>query len=215
MTDLSSQFGLFSIRERMRALGGRFDLESAPGKGTRATLVLPLGSGSETSETSATSEKSEIRKSHESSTPLLCVSPVAPFAPVSQASRIRVLLVDDHAMVRQGLRSMLESYPDVEVVGEALNGEEAVAFAEQLQPSIVVMDITMPKMNGIKATAEITSRYPGIIVIGLSVNTGDAAEEAMKQAGAVRLLDKGAAVEELYRAIQEVLVAKGITEKGS
>ena len=206
MTDLSSQFGLFSIRERMRALGGLLDLVSAPGQGTTVTLVLPLRDA----QSSGTRQEAREKQEQSRSDLPLAASPLRLGSP-----RIRVLLVDDHAMVRQGLRSVLESYSDVEVVGEAVDGEEAVAFAAQLQPSIVVMDINMPKMNGIKATAEITSRYPGIIVIGLSVNTGDATEEAIRQAGAVRLLDKGAAVEELYRTIQEVLGAKGITENGS
>ena len=122
-----------------------------------------------------------------------------------QDAKIRVLLVDDHAMVRQGLRAVLDSYPDVDVVGEAWNGEEAVASAERLQPTIVVMDINMPKMNGIKATAQITSRFPDITVIGLSVQAGGENEVAMKQAGAAMLLTKEAAVEELYKAIRESL----------
>ncbi|MEP6891540.1 MAG: response regulator transcription factor, partial [Nitrospirota bacterium] len=113
------------------------------------------------------------------------------------------LLVDDHAMVRQGLRAVLDSYPDVDVVGEARNGEEAVELVERLQPTIVLMDINMPKMNGIKATAQITSRFPGIIVVGLSVQAGGENEEAMRKAGASMLLTKEAAVEELYRAIRE------------
>ena len=71
-----------------------------------------------------------------------------------------MLLVDDHAMVRQGLRTMLERYADVEVVGEACNGEEALMSSEQLKPAVVVMDINMPKMNGIEATARLKARYP-------------------------------------------------------
>ena len=132
-----------------------------------------------------------------------------------RASRLRVLLVDDHAMVRQGLRSVLESYRDLELVGEAVDGEEAVAFVERLEPSIVLIDINMPKMNGIDATAEITARYPGIIVIGMSVNTGGATEEAMRNAGAAALLNKGAVVDELYRTIRETLGTNVIREKGS
>ena len=189
ITALSSKFGLFSIRERMRALGGRFDLESAPGQGTRATLVLPLRSA-EIPVLSPQRVRSETQHS--------LVAPIT-----DHASRIRVLLVDDHALVRQGLRNMLESYYDVEVIGEACNGQEAVALVEQLRPSIVVMDINMPKMNGIEATAEITSRYPGTLVIGLSVNSGGATEEAMNNAGAVALLSKETAVEELYRTIRK------------
>ncbi len=223
-TAMSSKLGLFSIRERMTALGGRFDLKSSPGAGTTATLVLPLGVanavGSEVkvliSELSGGAidhpstavshrfDNSELRtqnsKLHR------------------QDAKIRVLLVDDHAMVRQGLRVVLESYPDVEVVGEACNGEEAVEYVERLQPTIVVMDINMPKMNGIKATAQITSRFPGIIVIGLSVQAGGENEVAMRNAGAAMLLTKEAAVEELYLAICATLdlrlKGKGLSPEG-
>ena len=83
-----------------------------------------------------------------------------------------------------------------------------MACAERLQPTIVVMDINMPKMNGIKATAQIASRYPGIIVIGLSVQAGGENEVAMRGAGASMLLTKEAAVDELYRAIRESLDLK-------
>lgn len=193
LTPLSSKFGLFSIRERMKALGGWFDLQSAPGQGTTATLVLPL---------ERLVNKSEIFEVE--SAPR--VPRVAAMHPTHRKeSRTRVVLVDDHAMMRQGLRGMLESYPDVEVVGEAWNGEEAVACVEELRPAIVVMDIHMPKLNGIEATALIKSRYPDTIVIGLSVNANVVDREAMKRAGAMMLLPKEAAVEELYRAIQQAL----------
>jgi len=91
-------------------------------------------------------------------------------------------------MVRQGLRSVLESYADVEIVGEASNGSEAVACADRLQPSIVVMDVSMPIMNGIEATRVIKERHPDTIVIGLSVQVGGLNEEAVKNAGAAMLL---------------------------
>jgi PAS domain S-box-containing protein len=204
-TAMSSKFGLLSIRERMMSLGGWFDLQSSPGQGTMATLVLPLASLGEW----------DVRTTREEH----AVSP-GPGAPLPSASRvwhsaaIRVLLVDDHAMVRQGLRSMLESYSGVEIVGEACNGEEALAFVERLQPTVVLMDINMPKMNGIEATAEITSRYPAIVVIGLSVNADGVNELAMKNAGAVTLLTKEAAVDELYRTILETLKAQRVKMAG-
>ena len=201
---LSSKFGLFSIRERMKALGGSFNLQSSPGEGTTAILTLPMaGREGRITEPEARGEGQEVKEETLSVSLPLSSSPL-PHTP----ARIRVLLVDDHAMVRQGLRSVLESYSDVEVVGESWNGEEAVAFVERLQPSIVVMDINMPMMNGIEATAEIKSRYPGVIVIGLSVQAGGANEVAMKSAGAAMLLTKEAAVDELYRAIQETLGVK-------
>jgi DNA-binding NarL/FixJ family response regulator len=118
---------------------------------------------------------------------------------------VQVLLVDDHAMVRQGLRSVLESYADVEVVGEAWDGLEAVNAVDQLRPAVVVMDINMPRMNGIDATARIKARYPGTIIIGLSVNAGMSNQEAMKRAGGATLIAKEAAVERLYDSIHEAV----------
>lgn len=189
---LSSKFGLFSIRERMKALGGTFGIESGPGSGTTATLVLPLATDGKTSVVS--------RERHEDqSAPAVQSDYLIPFS----TKKTRVLLVDDHAMMRQGLRSVLECYEDVEVVGEAWNGEEAVRAVERLRPAIVIMDINMPKKNGIEATAEIKARYPDITVIGLSVNAGGENQEAMISAGAASLLTKDVAVEQLYGAIQE------------
>lgn len=104
-------------------------------------------------------------------------------------------------MVRQGLKAVLDAYADIELVGEAGNGKEAVQMVDRLRPAIVVMDINMPKMNGIEATREITTRYPSITVIGLSVNAAGENQAAMKRAGAAMLLTKEAAAEELYGAI--------------
>jgi DNA-binding NarL/FixJ family response regulator len=124
-----------------------------------------------------------------------------------QRNIVRLLLVDDHAMVRQGLRALLESYGDIQVVGEASNGLEAVEMTEQLQPSVVVMDINMPEMNGIEATAKIKSSQPHTVVIGMSVNAAGENQKAMKTAGASRLLTKESAVEHLHTAIQDSLKA--------
>ena len=114
---------------------------------------------------------------------------------------MNVLIVDDHAIVRQELREVLESYADMHIVGEAVDGQEAVRLADNLQPSIVVMDINMPKMNGIEATREITARHPNMIVIGLSVNVGKETQEAMERAGAATLLRKEEASDQLYDAM--------------
>jgi DNA-binding NarL/FixJ family response regulator len=98
-----------------------------------------------------------------------------------------------------------ESYADVEIVGEAANGAEAVAIVSRLQPDVVVMDINMPQKNGIEATAEIKSLYPDISVIGLSVNADADTQDAMLKAGGSTLLTKEAAVEQLYTTIKHVL----------
>jgi len=99
---------------------------------------------------------------------------------------------------------LLDSYTDIEVVGEACDGEEALAKVVTHQPAIVVMDINMPKMNGIEATAAIRKRHPEIIVIGLSVQVGGEMQQAMLKAGAAALLTKEAAVDQLYQMIQVV-----------
>lgn len=188
---LSSKFGLLSIRERMNALGGRFELHSAPGEGTRATLILPVSPmPTQPAGTPAPTVAILERSSQPPARPRLCRSPW------------RVIIADDHAMVRQGLRSVLEGFSDIEVIGEASNGQEAVDLTKQLSPAVVLMDINMPVMNGIEATAKIKTRYPDTVVIGLSVNASGNNEHAMKTAGASLLLTKEAAVDQLHGAIQ-------------
>lgn len=108
-------------------------------------------------------------------------------------------------MVRQGLRSVLEGYPDVELIGEAGNGADAVAMTARLGPALVVMDINMPIMNGIDATARIRAEHPGVLIIGLSVNAGGDNQTAMLKAGAYALLTKEAAVVHLYDVIQKAV----------
>ena len=190
---LSSKFGLLSIRERMRALGGGFEIRSTPGQGTTATLSLPVTKTAvwNTKSAALTSDSHSAQREEKTSSP-------------PPPDTVRILLVDDHAMVRQGLRTLLDGYGDVMVVGEAANGDDAVRSAGYLQPDIVVMDINMPTRTGIEATTEIKRRFPHIEVIGLSVNTTLENQKAMQAAGAVLLLTKEAAVENLYKAIQEV-----------
>lgn len=124
-----------------------------------------------------------------------------------QALHIRVLLADDQPMVRQALRSALQDYPNIEVVGEASDGDEAVAAASKLQPSVIVMDISMSKMDGITATRLIKAQHPQIGVVGLSVHLQDYQLEAMQQAGAFEVLSKDNAVTELYSAVQRAIAS--------
>ena len=126
---------------------------------------------------------------------------------MAKAALIRVLLADDHAMVRQGLRSALQAYPNIEVVGEAGDGDEAVAVASKLQPTIVVMDINMSKMDGITATRLIKLQHPHIVVIGLTADLKDYQVYAMQKAGAFAVLSKENAVTELYGAIQRAVAS--------
>lgn len=120
-------------------------------------------------------------------------------------TRVRTLLADDHTLVRAGLRKLLELMPDIEVVGEADDGLTLLALAEQLQPRLVLMDITMPGLNGLEATAQLVKAMPGIRVMILSMHQN---EEYVRQAlrhGASGYLLKDAAPLELDLAIKAVL----------
>lgn len=121
-----------------------------------------------------------------------------------QASPIRVLLVDDNSMLRQALRSALETHANIEVVGEASDGEQALVCVAKLQPTAVVMDITLPKMDGITATRLIKAEYPQIAVVGLSVETQDYVVYSMQRVGASEVVRKENAAGTLYGAIQNV-----------
>jgi PAS domain S-box-containing protein len=192
--EISSKYGLFSIEERMRALGGSFIIRSAPGEGTKATLIVPLASKNE--------------KSTPSPTMRGAVRPAGGKKSVSFTkgrAEVNVLLVDDHVMVREGLRSVLDAYEDLHVVAEAGDGAEAVKLVGDLHPRVVVMDINMPRMNGIEATRHIKTRWPETTVIGISINAGDDNSTAMKRAGAATVIPKDTAVDQLHDAIiQEV-----------
>jgi DNA-binding NarL/FixJ family response regulator len=119
----------------------------------------------------------------------------------------RVLLVDDESMVRRILKQILTSYRDMELVGEAATGYEAVAAVERLQPDIVVMDIRMPGLDGIAAAREIKDKYPRVKIIGLSEYAYGYNTDAMEKAGAVGVYHKSSAFEELYPAIKKLTAA--------
>jgi CheY-like chemotaxis protein/anti-sigma regulatory factor (Ser/Thr protein kinase) len=203
----NGHFGLFSVKERMQAMGGRLDVSSQPGEGTTVTMRLPLSKGKAAEQTTS-SEMLGVSAPGQASEESIFQIPHTPFHP-PPGNPIRLLLVDDHTMVRQGLRSLLESYEDVVIVGEGSNGDEAIELVEQLRPALVVMDLNMPKRNGIEATARIKARWPETVVIGLSVQAGEEARRASVNAGGAVLLTKEAAVDELYRTIREVLDGEG------
>jgi DNA-binding NarL/FixJ family response regulator len=120
---------------------------------------------------------------------------------------IRVLLVDDHTLIRQALRSVLESYPNLEIVGQAGDGETACRMVGALRPAVVLMDLNLPKMDGIAATRLIKANYPDIAVIGFSMTVHSYSEYAMLKAGAFEVLAKDRSVQELYSAIQRAVAS--------
>ena len=117
---------------------------------------------------------------------------------------IRVLIVDDHGIVRAGIHSLLEEQPDIEVVGEAAGGEEATAKARELQPDLVLMDIAMPGMNGIEATRQIKRELPDTHILVLSVHSDEEFFFPALKAGASGYILKEAEPQELLHAIRAV-----------
>ena len=122
--------------------------------------------------------------------------------------KLRILLVDDHKIFCEGLRAVIEKEPDMEVVGTAIDGRDAVRLATALTPDVVVIDIAMPGLNGIEATKMILKDHPGTKVIALSMHTDRRFVEGMLTAGAAGYLVKECAAEELARAIQTAIGGK-------
>ena len=121
------------------------------------------------------------------------------------STRILILLVDDHRMVREGLRSLIDQQIGMEVVAEAKEGEEAVQLARKFGPNLVIMDISMPGLNGIEATRQILSESPGVKVIALSMHSYSWFVARMLDAGASGYVLKDCAFEELLGAIRTVI----------
>src|SRR5258708_6698945 len=117
--------------------------------------------------------------------------------------KIRVLLADDHTVVRQGLRALLTAEGDIDVVGEAENGRQAVELVKKLLPDVAVIDIAMPVLNGLEATRQITRAVPSTKVLILSSYSDDEYVSQTTEAGAVGYLVKQTAGDELLRAIRE------------
>lgn len=194
----SDGFGLYSLRERIEAMGGRLDLISTRGQGTAATLTVPSGQ-----------PQVEAGQGGSSREPLLQASDAEAdrrATPLSGRTKppLRLLLVDDHVLVRQGFESILKGYPDLRIVGEAANGREAVEKARTLHPDVVLMDVNMPVMDGIEATRLIKQDLPEITVVGLSVNANTDVERAMRDAGAAAYLTKETAADELNDLLHTV-----------
>lgn len=117
---------------------------------------------------------------------------------------ITVLLVDDHELVRTGIKRLLADVIDIEVVGEADNGETALAMAKETMPDVVLMDVTMPGIGGLEATRKLLRIHPDIRVIGVSVHADGPLPARMLEVGAAGYLTKGCALEEMVRAIRRV-----------
>ena len=123
----------------------------------------------------------------------------------SRGPEIRILLADDHVLIRQGIKILIESHADLRVVAEASNGQQAVDLAKALRPDVVLMDVNLPVLDGMTATSEITRHCPGTAVIALSVYDDRHIKDTMRLAGAMGFVSKGSVTEELYQAIEQAV----------
>jgi CheY-like chemotaxis protein len=198
--DKGGGFGLFSIRERINLIGGRFEIDSSPGKGARFTLTVPL----------AVNEPVEQPKLN--AQPIRLDGPNSAKFPRPQG-KIRILLTDDHSVMREGLARLLSHEADFEIVGQANDGQEAVELAGTLHPDVILMDISMPRLNGIDATRLVHQRHPHIRIIGLSLYKEEERAKEMLDAGAVFYLTKTGPAIELKTAIRSSMRDHQINEK--
>jgi CheY-like chemotaxis protein len=181
-------FGLFGIRERLELMGGALQIKSTPGQGSLFVLSVPTA---------------PLAKIEPLSQEILVLPKVDLLSRSSDPEqKIRVMLVDDHTVVRQGMANLLGDEPDIEVVGEAADGHEAIGMVAKLLPGVILMDMSMPKLNGIEATRIIHNDWPEIRIIGLSMFEEADRAQAMRDAGAVDYITKSGPASDLINVIR-------------
>jgi len=188
-------WGLFSIRERVALLGGRFEIDSAPGRGTRFRLVAPRGPSSDA-------------KSAPDPQLVVANDPVSGASSSTGTDALRIVIVDDHAAVRDVYREILQQHKELCVVGTAANGLEAIAQARALQPDVVLMDISMPQMDGVEATRRILAEFPSIQILGLSMQPRTQERHSIELVGAAGFFAKGTDTQRLIDHLLETHKAR-------
>ena len=190
----NTSFGLFDIEERVRFLGGNMQVESEAGRGFRVTLRVPRDVPSASDSNSLPVDGPIL--------PAASAGHPVPLPPSQTSSVIRVLLADDHDLMRDGLAKLLGEQNFFDIVGMAADGRQALRLAAELKPDVVLMDFSMPVMNGIDATMEISRSFPGICIIGLTMHKDPNIKNAMLKAGARDCLSKEVSPEDLIKSIR-------------
>ena len=193
---ITKGYGLHNVKQRIELMGGSFVVESDQGNGTSATLTIPV--------TEYRQQKGLARRNFGEQTGLETGSPLPSQLMDGLQKATKILLADDHLIFREGLRSLIENGNAGVVIGEAGDGAEAVRLAGELEPDLVIMDLTMPVMNGIDATREITTKYHDIRVIALSMERDRFFVVEALKAGASGYLPKDTAFTEILDAITTV-----------
>lgn len=192
--------GLFGIRERLTFLGGQMDVDSVPGHGARFTLVVPFNTTSRTGDLRAASAA-------QSDT---ATSVASKDGSDLRVSPLRILLADDHKMVREALREMLSEHPEFLIVGEAVDGLDAVEQCRALVPDVVIMDVSMPRLDGLEATRRIHAELPSIRILGLSTQEESTKLHAIEAAGADGYFAKGHGVRRMVERLLALYEDRGV-----
>jgi CheY-like chemotaxis protein len=195
-------FGLFSIKEHLSMMDGSTSVRTGPGEGCCVSLRLAAEEG--TGKDSRREDRAEAGREETEATGREHRSRESQASGAGQRSRpIRVMLVEDHKIVREGLMGILRAEPDIDPIAEAADGREAVEMVDQARPDVVVMDVSMPRMDGVEATRVILADHPEVRVIGLSMHEREDLDRAMKDAGAVDYLTKDGPSSELVSTIRQ------------
>lgn len=178
-------FGLYAIRERLATVGGRMETWSAPGIGTRVCVSVPVLDPSQLIRVPFTGELADADHT-------------------GKKRPLRLIVVDDHQIFRQSLTLVLSSEPDMQVVGEASDGQEAIELARSVPADAIIMDVTMPTVSGVEATRILHDELPGLHIVGLSTLDSNDAVNAMLQAGAAAYVNKHEPAEVLIALLRSL-----------
>jgi PAS domain S-box-containing protein len=190
-------FGLYNVEDRVTFVGGGMKIKTAPGKGCCIVLTVPKSVSQRAVATGAPLSHAEEEAS-------MGVAPSEVSQILGDGDQIRILLADDHELIREALAKMLHGCKELTVVGQATDGHEVVQLAAKLKPDVILMDVAMPKIDGFEATAQITGSLPDIRIIGLSMHNDVDTRQKMLAAGASAYLTKTGSPDILVDTIRQI-----------
>ena len=185
--------GIQGMTERMRQLGGKLEISSRPNRGVLVTATIPLSSRKV-----ALTEKSSGERGVDAARDGIGSA-------MNGHGKKRILIADDHEMLRRGVRNTLQTQSDLEICGEAVDGQEAIEKAKTLLPDLVILDINMPVLNGLAAVRQIIRHSPQTKILVFSVHDSEQTKREIHAAGAHGFISKGKDAQDLLRIVREVL----------